>query len=650
MILLLLQFSKLAGTGAVALGSFILFCWLANHNALLKLPAGLLAVHPATAILFILAGVSLRLSGLTSVRWRRAGQLCAGLLVFIIMAVPVSWFERFFRGPGSAMMQLDPLASLSLLGAGLALIALDVEWPRGFWPAQYLCIAGLSLGLLTLVGYGYGIKPLLHQALSFDVMQLNIALTIAILNLGILCVRPDRGLMALAISQGPGGSTVRVLLPAMIIIPTGLAAIRLAAANTGLYYSVSGSTTFGLANLLVFAILIWWNAASLQRISAEQNRAKQQAEALLFSISDGILMLDEKGLIQLANRRLREFLDLSPALNIEGKSLREVMPDSRLREAVLQACAEPRPNVFREIDLSTEERRRYLRISAVPVVAPATGATLGVITAVRDATFEKDLDKMKEDFLHDITHDLRNPVGSAMGFVDVLLKGTVGELNPEQKSMLASVRRSASRLMGMINNILDIAKMDSGRIQMDLRPASLTAIAGRAVAEMAPLARPKNIKLALETVEDHVVTADAELLLRVVVNLVGNAIKFTPEAGVVTVRVTDKGPAAELEVADTGEGIPLEDQTRIFQKFEQVARQRRGGTGLGLAIAKFFVEAHRGRIWVDSQEGKGSRFTFTIPKGLAHDKDGAVVLGPAPAPPPGQAKKSPQGTEQAKPC
>ncbi|MDD5627953.1 MAG: PAS domain-containing sensor histidine kinase [Elusimicrobia bacterium] len=643
MIPLLMQFSSLAGTGAVALGCLILFCWLANHNGLFAVPAGLLAVHPATSLLFILSGASLRLSGAKSVRQRQAGQVSAGVLLFLITAVPLSWFGLLFPGTGAGAMQLDLLASLSLFGAGLALLILDMEWPQGFWPAQYLCIAGLSLGLLTLVGYGYGIKPLFHQALSFDVMQLNIALAIAILSLGILCVRPERGIMALAISQGPGGSTVRVLLPAMIIIPTSLAAIRLAAANTGLYSSVSGSTAFGMANMVVFAVLILWNASSLQRISAEQNRSKQQAEALLFSISDGILMLDEKGLILLANRRLREFLDLSPALAIEGRSLREVMPDSNLRKAVLQACVEPRPNVFREIDLSTDERRLFLRISAVPVLVPETGAKLGVITAVRDATFEKDLDKMKEDFLHDITHDLRNPVGSALGFVDVLLKGTVGELNPDQRSMLGSIKRSASRLMGMINNILDLAKMEAGGVRMDLRPSSLTVIANRAITEMEPLARPKKIKLVLEAAAEHVVMADADLLERVVINLVGNAIKFTPEAGSVTVRITDGGPTVEVQVADTGEGIAPADQERIFQKFEQVARQRRGGTGLGLAIVKGFVEAHRGRIWVESHEGQGSRFTFTVPKGLAKDEKGDVVRPvPQPARKDGQAPATSQ--------
>jgi PAS domain S-box-containing protein len=373
-----------------------------------------------------------------------------------------------------------------------------------------------------------------------------------------------------------------------------------------------------------------YSLLQVDRLVAEQRKT----EAVLFSTSDGILMFDDEGRIQLANRRVRELLGLNAALRIEGQSLREVMPDSRLRELVLQACADPKPEKFKEIDLSTDASRRYLRISALPVVAPATRAALGVVITVRDVSFEKELDKMKEEFLHYITHDLRNPLGSAMGFVDLLLKGTVGVLNAEQHSMVSSVKRSCSRLMGMINNILDIAKMESGRIQPQLRPTSLAGIAGRALVILESLAAQKQIKLVLDAAEEFSLEADADLLERVVTNLVGNAIKFTPKAGGITVSVCEAGPDIQLTVADTGEGIPPEYLDRIFQKFEQVAGQRQGGTGLGLTISRFFVEAHLGRIWVESQVGKGSRFNFTIPKGLAVDGGGNLVVNPEAPPQP----------------
>ncbi|MCX5795583.1 MAG: ATP-binding protein [Elusimicrobia bacterium] len=371
-----------------------------------------------------------------------------------------------------------------------------------------------------------------------------------------------------------------------------------------------------------------YSALQVDRLLAQQLKT----EAVLFSTSDGIIMLDEEGRVQLANRRVRELLGLNAALRIEGRSLREVMPDSSLRELVLQSCADPRPDKFKDIDLSTETSRRCLRISALPVVAPATGAALGVVTTVRDVSFEKELDRMKEEFLHYITHDLRNPLTSAMGFVDVLLKGTAGALNPRQHDMVAMVKRSCGHLMGMVNNILDIAKLESGHIQPQLRPASLADISGRALALLEPLAAQKSIKLALAAAGESSVEADAALIERVVINLVGNAIKFTPKSGAVTVNVVDAGSEVRVSVADTGEGIPSRYLDRIFQKFEQVAGQRHGGTGLGLTISKYFVEAHLGRIWVESQVGKGSRFTFAIPKGLSVDGSGTLSVDSAPPP------------------
>ena len=368
-----------------------------------------------------------------------------------------------------------------------------------------------------------------------------------------------------------------------------------------------------------------YSLIQLDRLMAEQRKT----EAILFSISDGILMFDREGRIQHANRRVRELLGLSPDLELEGKALAEVMPQSRLREVVLESSTDPRPEAFKEVDLSTDQSRRFLRITAHPMRIPGGGATLGVVTAVRDVSFEKELDQMKEEFLHYITHDLRNPLGSAMGFLETLLKGTAGVLNPEQRAMVASVKRSSLRLMGMINNILDIAKMESGRIHLKLGTVSLAGIAGRSLAILESLAHQKSIKLILDVVEEYSLEADADLLERVVTNLVGNAIKFTPNDGVITVSISDTGPAIQVRVEDTGEGIPPEYMDRIFRKFEQVAGRRHGGTGLGLAIARFFIEAHLGRIWVESEVGKGSRFFFTIPKGLVLDRTGAVAVRPA---------------------
>ena len=313
------------------------------------------------------------------------------------------------------------------------------------------------------------------------------------------------------------------------------------------------------------------------------------------------------------------------AATLDGKTLAEAFPDHPLRSAMQSAGAAP--GEIKEVDLSNDTERRFIRALASPVMLPGRVGDFGTVFSLRDVTLEKELDKMKEDFLHYITHDLRNPLGSAIGFLDILLKGTTGVLNAEQQSIVSSVRRSTSRLMGLINNILDIAKMEAGRVRVQIKPTSLAGIAGRSIEILEQLAKVKNITVELAAAEEFTSDVDGDMLERVFTNLLGNAIKYTPTGGKITVSVVDTGPALKCCVEDSGEGIPEEYLTRVFEKFEQVQNQRKGGTGLGLTIARFFVEAHLGRIWAESTVGQGSRFYFTVPKGLVADPDGGVHIG-----------------------
>ena len=359
-----------------------------------------------------------------------------------------------------------------------------------------------------------------------------------------------------------------------------------------------------------------YSLLQVDRLIAEQRKT----EAILFSIADGIVMADREGRVQLVNRRAREMLAVADGADIEGKTVAEAFPDGALREAMLAAAE--KPGEYKEVDLSTPQDRRFIRATASPVHTPGKAAELGTVFALRDVTLERELEQMKEDFLHYITHDLRNPLGSAVGFLDILLKGTAGVLNADQHSIVSSVRRSTTRLMGLINNILDIAKMEAGRVRLQLKPTSLAGIAGRSIGILEQLAKAKHISVHLVAVEEFTVGADGDMIERVFTNLLGNAIKYTPDSGTITVSLRDDGTDIVCCVEDTGEGIPNEYLSRVFEKFEQVQGNRRGGTGLGLTISRFFVESHHGRIWVESEVGRGSRFYFTVPKNLTVDAEG----------------------------
>jgi signal transduction histidine kinase len=222
----------------------------------------------------------------------------------------------------------------------------------------------------------------------------------------------------------------------------------------------------------------------------------------------------------------------------------------------------------------------------------------------------------KSEFLANMSHELRTPLNAIIGFSEVLLDPTLEVSKEEQSQFLTDVLSSGKHLLGLINEVLDLAKIEAGKMELQIERALLQDVVDAVANTMRSLAVKKTIDLRVDS--DETLPAfpmDGARVKQVLLNLVGNAIKFTPEGGRVWVRAGAKDGNARLEVGDTGPGIPVEDQERIFQEFQQAGSDagKPQGTGLGLALAKKFVEMHGGRIWLDSEVGKGSRFFFTIP-------------------------------------
>jgi signal transduction histidine kinase len=245
---------------------------------------------------------------------------------------------------------------------------------------------------------------------------------------------------------------------------------------------------------------------------------------------------------------------------------------------------------------------------------------------MRDITGIKEVEKMKEDFFHGITHDLRNPLTSMLGFLKFLLDGSVGPINEKQKHFLDIVNKSSNRLLGMINDILDIAKLEVGKMEVSLIRFDIKNLADRVCSSMLSKAIDGKLELSCDDMPSITISADEGLIERVLINLVGNAIKYTPTVGKVIISAKEKSGNVEIAVIDTGEGIPSEYLDRIFDKFQQVTGRSRGGTGIGLTITKYIVEAHLGKIWVESKLGEGSQFIFSIPKGLKKNDKGELCV------------------------
>jgi len=252
-----------------------------------------------------------------------------------------------------------------------------------------------------------------------------------------------------------------------------------------------------------------------------------------------------------------------------------------------------------------------LRISSPPELAELAAAFNRMCERLGD------LERMKADFFSSMSHELRTPLTSIKEGTGLLLDGVGGETTDKQRKLLTILAEESNRLIGVVNSLLDLSKLEAGMLNYEFETVNLDPLIRRAVAEIAPLVEAKQITV--ETAIDAPLPParlDPERMLQVLRNLLGNAVKFTPKGGQVTVAASPVDGKLQVSVQDSGPGIPAESLTAIFEKFHQGNDKRahtRLGTGLGLAIAKNIITSHGGEIWAESQLGQGSKFFFVIP-------------------------------------
>jgi signal transduction histidine kinase len=240
----------------------------------------------------------------------------------------------------------------------------------------------------------------------------------------------------------------------------------------------------------------------------------------------------------------------------------------------------------------------------------------GHLIVLYDVTDERAIEQLREDMTHTMVHDLRNPLSSITSALEMITEGMMGDVPPEQLELLQIAQHSAHRMLELVNSILDVSRLESGRMPLKRRTLNLAGLVDESLKAQAALANERNIRL-----ENNVPAslppawADANMIGRVLQNLIGNAVKFTPAGGLVRVAASREKQAQHgqlvVQVSDTGLGIPPEIQSRLFQKFVS-GRQPERGSGLGLAFCKLALEAHGERIWVESTPGQGATFSFSL--------------------------------------
>jgi PAS domain S-box-containing protein len=370
----------------------------------------------------------------------------------------------------------------------------------------------------------------------------------------------------------------------------------------------------------------------LTRLTHEERKLS----SVLNSVAEGIVYLDLSRRIVLTNPAA-EFL-LGVAGDVSGKAVDDVLDPALIEQVFGWAPLRPvaRRTVAQEVAVTVEGQAVTLKVVSSPVL-DEDGTPMGVVYVLDDITREKDIEKMKSDFVALVSHELRTPLTSIIGYMHLVLDGKTGAITDVTRDKLERVERQALRLAHLIGDLLDLSRIESGHLEMHMEPVSLEAIALQRLEEIRPQADEKGIRLDFDTPAGlPQAMADGERIGQVVTNLLSNAVKFTPEGGVVRVRLRREGNLLSVQVLDTGPGIPRDEQQKVFDKFHQVSSvhtRQQGGSGLGLAIAKSIVEAHGGHIWVDSELDRGTDFRFVLPVagGRRTLAGGHPMAGPMPS-------------------
>lgn len=336
------------------------------------------------------------------------------------------------------------------------------------------------------------------------------------------------------------------------------------------------------------------------------DRDRDRLMTVLTYMADGVIILNRSGRVRLLNPAAERLMDVR-AQTAMGSTFIQTARDHRIA-TLWQQCQAQQEEIAQALELVDN---RFVQVVITPFLK---GAARGYLVLIQDLTEMRRLQTVRQDFVTNVSHELRTPLASLRALAETLNDGAL-EDPPAARRFLQRIEVEVDALSTVVNDLLDLSLIESGKMPLSIDTIQPHALIIPPVERLQPQAEKAAVDLLVDVATDlPTLKVDVSQLHQVIINLVHNAIKFTPAGGEIRVAANERNNAIHVTVTDTGVGIAPEDVERLFERFYKSDRARAGGgSGLGLAIAKHVVQAHKGQIWVESNEGEGSKFTFSLP-------------------------------------
>ncbi len=628
--------------GGASLGAIGLIGWLTSVHALVTIVPGQPPMMPNTALALLLQGLAAVLPDAKhSGRAIRLLSWLAASVVFVIgigtlaeytFDLPFSIDQVLVRAEaGSYPGRPSPPTAVALACLAAATLLRDVPSAMRVQPLDSLLLCAGLIALTALLGQAFGTGALYRLTRTpITGVAVHTALGLLMISVGQLLRRPDAGFMRMAFSPSPGGMLLRRSAPIAILVPVlfGLTAAWLLALPGIEDFSLIFAALIVVSSV-VSVLLLAITAERLNRAQDARKRAEDEvrlSEAKFSGIvsisADAIILIDEDQKITLFNEGAEKIFGWSSAEVIGGPL--DILIPERFRAIHARHVETFAAGAGAARRLG---RRAIFGVCKNGHEFPADAAISGIVidgkriltVTVRDITEVKEAEaaaeratQARDDILGIVAHDLRNPLAAITSLAEVLrVKGPEAEVGDE-------IAVAANRMNRLIGDLLDVTRMEAGHLSLKQERLPAAKVITDALEGQTPLASSASLELRLETAPElPVIWADRDGLLQVFENLIGNAIKFTKPGGRITLGATARTGEVLFSVSDTGRGIASPHLPHVFDRFWQAPGTERRGMGFGLAIVKGLVEAHRGRVWVQSSLGQGSTFFFTIPTAAA---------------------------------